>query len=243
MMKYSTGEKKYTVGIIGGMGPEATIDFMSRVIALTPSQRDQDHIHMVIENNPHIPDRQATAENDLIAIELTAIAERLVVAGADFLVLPCNTAHVFIDDLLKNIQIPFVHIVNETVNEIVKEHTNVKNIGLLATDMCINSGIYHQALKSVDRTALVLEQQDQKSCMQLIYDVKKGKYSKSTKTDMVRLADQLIQKGADIIVAGCTEIPLILDTKSIDVPFVSSTEVLAKRTVEIAIGIKELKSQ
>ena len=241
MMKYSAGEKKYTVGIIGGMGPEATIDFMSRVIALTPSQRDQDHIHMVVENNPHIPDRQATAENDLIAIELTAIAERLEVAGADFLVLPCNTAHVFIDDLLKNIQIPFVHIVNETVNEIVKEHTNVKNIGLLATDMCINSGIYHQAIKSVDRTTLVLEQQDQKSCMQLIYDVKKGKYSKSTKTDMVRLADQLIQKGADIIIAGCTEIPLILDTKSINVPLVSSTEVLAKRTVEIAIGIKELK--
>ena len=241
MMKYSAGEKKYTVGIIGGMGPEATIDFMSRVIALTPSQRDQDHIHMVVENNPHIPDRQATAENDLIAIELTAIAERLEVAGADFLVLPCNTAHVFIDDLLKNIQIPFVHIVNETVNEIVKEHTNVKNIGLLATDMCINSGIYHQAIKSADRTTLVLEQQDQKSCMQLIYDVKKGKYSKSTKTDMVRLADQLIQKGADIIIAGCTEIPLILDTKSINVPLVSSTEVLAKRTVEIAIGIKELK--
>jgi aspartate racemase len=77
--------------------------------------------------------------------------------------------------------------------------------------------------------------------MQLIYDVKKGKYSKSTKTDMVRLADQLIQKGADIIIAGCTEIPLILDTKSINVPLVSSTEVLAKRTVEIAIGIKELK--
>ena len=223
------------------MGPEATIDFMSRFVALTPSQRDQDHIHMVIENNPHIPDRQATAENDLIAIELTAIAERLVVAGADFLVLPCNTAHVFIDDLLKNIQIPFVHIVSETVNEIVKEHTNVKNVGLLATDMCINSGIYHQVIKSVDRTVLVLEQQDQKSCMQLIFDVKKGKYSKSTKTDMVRLADQLIQKGADIIVAGCTEIPLILDTKSISVPLVSSTEVLAKRTVEIAIGIKELK--
>ena len=243
MMKYSAGEKKYTVGIIGGMGPEATIDFMSRVIALTPSQRDQDHIHMVVENNPHIPDRQATAENDLIAIELTAIAGRLEVAGADFLVLPCNTAHIFIDDLLKNIQIPFVHIVNETVNEIVKEHTNVKNIGLLATDMCINSGIYHQAIKSVDRTTLVLEQQDQKSCMQLIYDVKKGKYSKSTKTDMVRLADQLIQKGADIIVAGCTEIPLILDTKSTNVPLVSSTEVLAKRTVEIAIGIKKLKSQ
>ena len=241
MMKYSTGEKKYTVGIIGGMGPEATIDFMSRVIALTPSQRDQDHIRMVVENNPHIPDRQSTAENDLIAIELTAIAERLEVAGADFLVLPCNTAHVFIDDLLKNIQIPFVHIVSETVNEIVKEHTNVKNVGLLATDMCINSGIYHQAIKSVDRTVLVLEQQDQKSCMQLIFDVKKGKYSKSTKTDMVRLADQLIQKGADIIVAGCTEIPLILDTKSINVPLVSSTEVLAKRTVEIAIGIKELK--
>ena len=241
MMKYSIGEKKYTVGIIGGMGPEATINFMSKVIALTPSQRDQDHIHMVVENNPHIPDRQSTAENDLIAIELTAIAERLEVAGADFLVLPCNTAHVFIDDLLKNIQIPFVHIVSETVNEIVKEHTNVKNVGLLATDMCINSGIYHQAIKSVDRTVLVLEQQDQKSCMQLIFDVKKGKYSKSTRTDMVRLADQLIQKGADIIVAGCTEIPLILDTKSINVPLVSSTEVLAKRTVEIAIGIKELK--
>ena len=242
-MKYSIGEKKYTVGIIGGMGPEATIDFMSRVIALTPSQRDQDHIRMVVENNPHIPDRQAAVENDLIALELTSIAERLELAGADFLVLPCNTAHVFIDDLLKNIQIPFVHIVSETVNEIVKEHTNVKNVGLLATDMCINSGIYHQAIKSVDRTVLVLEQQDQKSCMQLIFDVKKGKYSKSTKTDMVRLADQLIQKGADIIVAGCTEIPLILDTKSINVPLVSSTEVLAKRTVEIAIGITELKSQ
>ena len=75
-----------------------------------------------MENNPHIPDRQATAENDGIALELNAIAKRLEVAGADFLVLPCNTAHVFIDDLLKNIQIPFVHIVSETVNEIVRAY-------------------------------------------------------------------------------------------------------------------------
>lgn len=109
-----------TVGVLGGMGPDATVDFMSQVVALTSAEKDQDHIHMIVDHNPKVPDRQAAMRGDrsVVSTVLARMALRLEAAGADFLVMPCNTAHAFLDDVLPRIRVPFLHIIDETVAEI-----------------------------------------------------------------------------------------------------------------------------
>ena len=110
-------EKDKLVGIIGGMGPDATVDFMSRVLQATPASTDQDHVRMVIENNPRIPSRQLAmrGEGQDPGPAIAAIAARLEVAGAEFLVMPCNLAHAWQSDIEAASSIPFVSIVDASV--------------------------------------------------------------------------------------------------------------------------------
>ncbi len=109
-----------TAGVMGGMGPDATVDFMARVIALTDSGNDQDHIHMIVDQDPTVPNRQRAIREGLnnVTDALGAMAKRLEDAGADFLVMVCNTAHVFLDGVHANTSIPFISIIDESVNEI-----------------------------------------------------------------------------------------------------------------------------
>jgi len=105
---------------MGGMGPDATVDFMAKVIALTDSGRDQDHVHMIIDHDPSIPNRQAAINsgNDDVSARLAEMAQRLESAGADFLVMVCNTAHFFLEAVNSSTSIPFISIIDESVNEI-----------------------------------------------------------------------------------------------------------------------------
>ena len=98
---------------MGGMGPDATVDFMARVIALTDSNGDQEHVHMIVDQNPTIPDRQTAIREgtDDVSDALAAMAKRLQDAGADFLVMVCNTAHVFINGVYASTTIPFIHLI------------------------------------------------------------------------------------------------------------------------------------
>ena len=109
-----------TVGVLGGMGPDATVDFMAKVIAMTDSGTDQDHVHMLVDQNPTVPDRQAAIRDGLTDVSdaLGEMARGLEDAGADFLVLVCNTAHVFLDGLHARTRIPFVSIIEESVSAI-----------------------------------------------------------------------------------------------------------------------------
>lgn len=230
------------VGVIGGMGPEATVDFMSKVIALTPARRDQDHVRMIVDNNPKTPDRQAAINGDDTAVRaaLVAMAKQLQEAGADFIVMPCNTAHAFVDDAIQAIDIPFVHIVEETVREIEHEHPQAQQAGILATDACLVAGVYQKALRAAGKIPVLPGADDQHECMQLIGLIKAGDTSEDVRKRMTGLAERLIEAGADVVIAGCTEIPLVLNDNDIKVPLISSTDVLAKRTVAIATGVVEL---
>jgi len=197
---------------------------------------------MLVDNNPKTPDRQAAIKGDDAAVrsELTSMARQLQAAGADFIVMPCNTAHAFVTDAIQAISVPFVHIVKETVNEIGHAAPAATQVGVLATDACLVARVYQQELEATGKSAVLPETDDQHECMQLIGRIKGGDTGVDVQKRMVGLAEKLIDAGADAVIAGCTEIPLVLARNVIKVPLISSTDVLAKRTVALATGAIEL---
>lgn len=228
--------KPLVVGVLGGMGPEATVDFMASVIRLTDAQKDQDHIRMLVDHNPGVPDRQAAMRGDRSAVSkvLAEMALGLEAAGADILVMPCNTAHIFLGEVMPKLRVPFLHIVDETVREISIKNPGAKKIGILATTVCVDSGIYQQTLSAAGMDAVLPDVNRQQALMELIFRIKRGDKNADVRAAMRDIAVELVAQGAEVVVAGCTEIPLVLDAKYLDVPFVSSTEVLAERTVAAA---------
>jgi len=228
------------VGVLGGMGPEASVDFMRQVIALTEVSCDQDHVHMLVDHNPQVPSRQlALLEGGPSPEpELAAMAERLEAAGADFLVMPCNTAFAFRAAIEAVVGIPLLSIVKLTAAEAQRQ--GAQAVGILATRGCLNAGVYQAEFEGSD-TALVLPSENELDIfMDLIERIKLGDTGDEVRASMKSLALAQIQRGARAIIVGCTEVPLVLDPHSVATPLVSSTEVLAAETVRLARGEKPL---
>src|SRR5210317_1191178 len=131
-----------TAGVLGGMGPEATVDFMAKVIALTDASCDQDHVRMLVDHNPHVPDRQDAilGDGEDPGPVLAAMAAGLEASGADFLVVPCNTAYVYQDAILAATHIPLISIIGVSIAAATERAPQASRIGVLATDGCIKSG-------------------------------------------------------------------------------------------------------
>lgn len=214
------------------MGPEATVDFMATVLALTPADKDQDHIHMIVDNDPTIPARQ-----DAIlrggpdpGPAMAMMATRLENAGADFLVIPCNTAHAFSSYVTGAVDIPLLSIIDVTVAA-CKAHASV---GLMATEGCLRSNLYQEALAAAGIDCVLPTDTELAEFMRLTFQIKSGDRSDEISAAMRSLADALTNRGANAIVAGCTELPLVLDEHMLEVPLISSTDLLAVATVELA---------
>jgi aspartate racemase len=225
-----------TVGVLGGMGPDATVDFMSKVIAFTSANADQDHVRMIVDHNPKVPNRQA-AILDAGADpgpELAAMAHRLEDAGADFLVMVCNSAHAFLEPIRAATTIPFVSIIDESINEIETVCPEAHNVGLLATDGMLATGIYQNAVIEAGRVPVMPRDDELARLMSLIRRIKAGDRSREVSDEMGTLAELLASAGAEVIIAGCTEIPLVLDAARITVPVIASTDTLARRTIALA---------
>lgn len=224
-----------TVGVLGGMGPEATVDFMTKVIALTPADRDQDHIHMIIDHNPTVPSRQDAilADGEDPGPELAAMARRLEAAGADFLVIPCNTAYAFREGIIEAVEIPLVSIIDETIAALPKD---CGTVGLLATDGCLRAGVYQEAIFERGVSGVEPSRDEMQELMQSVYAIKAGDTGEAIAASLRRLAMALVDRGADAVIVGCTEIPLVLSKKDLDVPLLSSTDILAERTVQLALS-------
>jgi aspartate racemase len=188
---------------------------------------------MIVDHDPTVPNRQNAIldKGKDPGPALARMAKRLEDAGADFLVIPCNTAHVFEQSILDAVGIPLVSIVEETVDALPEE---CNRVGLLATDGCMKAGIYQRALESRDIEAIEPGDNELQDLMSLVYSVKAGDTSKAIARAMQALANELVLRGAEAIIAGCTEIPLVLDESMLDVPLISSTDVLAARTVQLA---------
>lgn len=233
-------ETERIAGVLGGMGPEATVDFMAKVIAFTDARRDQDHVHLLVDHNPKVPNRQDAILGGGAdpGPALADMAGRLEAAGAEFLVIPCNTAYVFEDAIVAAVGIPLISIITESVAAAAKG--GARAIGVLATDGCLRAGVYQRGIEAAGLKAVLPSDGELDDAMALIRQIKAGEYGKETTASMAGLAAALVARGADAIIAGCTEIPLVLGREDVSVPLVSSTDALARKTVRLATGADAL---
>ena len=226
-------EKRGAVGILGGMGPLATSAFYRRLILLTPASEDQDHLRIFIDNNPQIPDRTAAilhgGEDPLPFLQESA--RGLQKAGADFIAIPCNSAHYYLEGIREAVRIAVLSMIEETVSALEE-----RVVGLLATDGVLRSRLYHRACKAEGITLLEPAPKDQKAVMTTIYGIKEGRkapsdYSKWLKEE----ADRLQAKGARAVIVGCTELSLI-PNEDLPIPAYDALDILARATVERALA-------
>jgi aspartate racemase len=224
------------IGILGGMGPEATTDLFYKIIKLTPAGKDQDHLRVIIDNNPKIPDRTAAilgkGEDPLPALRETA--RNLEKAGADFIIIPCNTAHYFLPSIQESVKIPILNMIEETAKKTQKKIPSIKKVGLLALIGTYKTEIYSQHFKKFNIEVISPEEKDKEKVMKVIYAVKTGDLSEEIKKNITSIAQKLIDKGAEAVIAGCTEIPLILKEGDVSVPIIDPTQALAEAAIQKA---------
>ena len=228
-----------TAGVLGGLGPAATVDFMARVLAGTDASRDQDHIRLLVDHNPGVPDRhRAIAEGSPdVGPQLADMARGLESAGADFLVMVCNTAHAWSDDIRAAVNIPFISIVDVTVGALGEVP---RRAGVMAAEGCLRADLYQRALAAAGHEPILWDERELSQFMELVYRVKAGERDPDIGSAMSRLAASLEFSGADVLIAGCTEIPLMLDPGASSLPLLSSTDILVEHTIALARGSRPL---
>ncbi len=225
------------VGVLGGVGPLATAYFLQLLVALTEAERDQDHVDAVVLNHATIPDRTdfilGRSDADPGPV-LARDAERLERFGADFLVMPCNTAHYFTQQVLDAISVPFVSIIDTTVDAARARVDDLRAVGLLATAGTAASGVYQDAFARYGVEALVPDDADQALVSQIIYEqVKAGGRSTSRRSGPSRAARRA---RAQVIVLGCTELSVVAVDHDLlaDPLYLDSTDQLARATIRRA---------
>jgi len=223
-----------TVGVLGGLGPAATVDFMARLIAATPAATDQDHLHLLVDHNPAVPNRHDAIAGRAPSVgpALAAMARGLERGGADCLVMVCNTAHAWEQDIREAVAIPFLSIVDATV-EALDQHPP-RRVGVMAADGCREAGLYQRALVARGHEPVLWDPPEQAAFMALVYRVKAGERGPALSRAMGELAGALAGRGAEALIAACTEIPLVLDAAAAPRPLYASTELLVARTLAFA---------
>lgn len=223
------------VGIIGGMGPEATIDLMQRLIRLTPAADDMDHIHTIVDNDPKIPSRiKAIIDGGGKSPEqhMIKMAHKLESFGADLLVLPCNTAHYYLPALQRSVHIPVLNMIELTVNTLSHRFPSARCVGLLGSDAIRITGIYDNFLKKQNLRAVYPQPNEQQRLMLVIKDVKAGKTCEAVREVFEEIVSDITTEGAEVIVIACTELSVITGGTFV-LPVIDALEVLAEHTVAV----------
>ncbi|MEH7124419.1 amino acid racemase [Bacillus sp. JJ1773] len=231
------------IGILGGMGPMATVDLFTEIVRNTPAKTDQEHLRIILDNHPQIPPRvpailQGTESPLPMMVES---AQQLEAAGVDFIIMPCNTAHFWLDQLQKTIKVPIYSMIHNTATYIQRDypHFSGKTI-LLASRATIQTNLYQNDFHSLGLHLCVPKDQDQEIIDLTIKEVKAGHietnvYIKQLSTILNRYE---MEEGILACIGGCTEIPLIFPYLTSDVVKINPTQLLALMAVEQAKGIK-----
>ncbi len=226
-----------TVGIMGGMGPAATVDLFRKIVDLTPAESDQEHLHIIIDNNPDVPDRTEAilgGGRDPLP-HLVEMAQNLEAAGADLLIMPCNTAHYFLPDLKSETNIPFLNMIDLTAARAAANLSPESPVGIMATKGTIAVKLYQEALKDRGLTPLIPEEKYLQKIMQAIYEIKERGPDEEGKKLIEETIRSLENRGARAIIAGCTELPLLnLDKTGETATIYDPAKILARKTIEEA---------
>lgn len=221
------------LGVLGGMGPQATNTFYQRLIDRTQAESDQEHLQVLIWSDAKIPDRTAgilggPQEAEKVYEALRAGAKLLEGAGCTVLAIPCNTSHYFADRLQGELKIPLIHMIRETVSAIAA--TGKKTVGILATDGTVRTGIYQTELTAAGLTPVVPLEDLQRVVMSIIYDeIKKGETGSREKFGEVDA--WLRQAGCDCAILGCTELSVYRTLHSLPPFYIDAMEVLAEQAI------------
>lgn len=227
---------KKIIGILGGMGPAATADLFSKIIVSTKAANDQEHLHVIIDSNTSIPDRTEALIHggEEPTEQLTLSARRLAAAGAELIAMPCNTAHGFYDAVCAAVDIPVLHMIRLTAQELLLK--GIKCAGLLATDGTVQSGIYERCFEGSGIELLTPAPAAQAAVMQLTYEgVKAGRRDFDT-SEFKKAAQELLDRGAQTLILGCTELPPAFEMYDLHYPHIDPTLVLARAAVLAAGG-------
>ncbi len=228
-------DQKLKIGIMGGMGPQATLYLFSQIVQHTLAERDQDHIRILVDNNPSIPDRSAfilgKGPDPVPAMREAALGlERM---GADFLLIPCNTAHYFLDRFSRDIHIPILHMIESAARFLASRDLRPARVGLLSTLGTYRTGIYPLVFQQAGIEVLVPEATQQETIMETIYGkrgIKAGYVEENLETLVVE-GQRLADAGAELILSGCTEISLVLQGRKLPFSNLCPMQVLAREAV------------
>jgi len=213
---------KKLIGILGGMGPEATAFFLTEFVKCRHATCDQEHVPIIALSCPDIPDRSSYLLSGGISPlpKLQEYVSLLESSGAKCIVIACNTAHFWLKDLNFQPSTTVIDMIKCTVNSIIKR--KIKNICILATDGTINSKLYQNSLSRYGVRFTVPNKEQQKYVMSSIYQIKSG-----LNVDVMGFADAVINplqsEGVDCFLMGCTELPILLRKLKSKTLFISST--------------------
>lgn len=229
------------VGILGGMGPLATVDLFAKIVENTPAVLDQDHLRIIIDNNPQIPPRVEAILGDGISPlpAMAASAKLLAAAGADFIVMPCNTAHYWLADLRAAVDVPIYSMIDTAADYVAEHHSNFSGrILLLATEATISLNLYQQAFAARGMELQLPGAAQQKMLDKAVRRVKAGELAENPYLgELNEMLDGFTKSGTGAILAGCTEVPVLFPFFACDLSKLDATLLLAKMVV--ARGLDE----
>lgn len=233
MLNHENQPMKKTVGIIGGMGPAATALLFQKLINHTDARTDSEHMHILIDNNPAIPDRTAAIlkGDHTPAVCICESGKKLETLGAELLLIPCNTSHYFYSDIQEQLHVPVINMIGETAKECLKR--GYTKVGVLATTGTCKTHTYDRELQKLGIETVYPEEEGQKRVMEIIYDqVKAGREADAS--IIRKYLDKMAASGVQAFILGCTELPFALKDGDFGYYFLDSLDILAKRAVELA---------
>ena len=223
------------VGVIGGMGPDATVDLMRRVICATPAKDDADHIHLLVDNNPKVPSRIAAlvdGQGESPAPVLVQMAQNLERAGADLLAIPCNTAHAYLEHIRSAVAIPVLDMIQMTADRLTELSSQPEAVGIIASSAVLKTKLYGKALEAHGLDVVLPTVADQDAVMALIKKVKSGQVSIADHQRFSAIANCLVESGAQAIAVACTDLSVMgQDGLISDVPLIDALDVLTEAIV------------
>ena len=231
---YCLRNKMERLGILGGMGPAASAEFITRLIQQTPATRDQDHIPFVLWNEPRIPDRSTSMRNgdDNPLPYLVDGIQALKYTGCDLIVIPCNTAHFWHHELVK-LNVPIIHIVDSVADALRDVNVVNTKIGIMGTQATVEFGLYQYMLTKLGWDCIVPTKEEMDTSVQPSIDLIKSGKVEQARLMLMTVVKSLIERGANAVVLGCTEIPLaIREVEENGIPIVNSIDSLVKSVLK-----------